>query len=92
MNYYSMNLRELAELLKKRKLGNVQIRNELGKIYGVAHVPPQQEAARQEAITQLEEYDKNKLGFTKIFKFALVGIGALASIAGIISLVLQILG
>ena len=91
MNYHSMNLRELTDLLKKRKLGSSQIRNELGKIYGVTHMPPQQESARQEAIRQLQEYDKNKLGFVKILKAVLLGVGALASIAGIVSLALQVL-
>lgn len=89
MNYYSMNLPELAKLLKERKLGDPMIYNELNKIYGVINTPPRQESARQEAIKRLTDYDKNKVGFRKIFYVSLAILGGLAAIATIIGLIIK---
>lgn len=89
MNYHSMNLRELRQLLVERKLGDSAINNELGKIYGVTHMPPQQEAARQDAIRRLQEYDKNKSS-SKIIKFIIGSVSFVAAVCTIVALILAV--
>lgn len=74
-----MTLPELSSLLRKRGLNSPAINNELGKVYGVTRMPPQQAQARLEAIELLENYDKRKFSLSKL-------LGILASIATIIGL------
>lgn len=80
MNYRNMLLPELAALLQKRKLGNVSLRNELNKMYGVPGMPPAQAAAREEAIKLLEKDDEGKWTLGRLLKLA----GVLATIGGFV--------
>lgn len=90
MDYRSMNLTELSQLLRSRNVGSVHVRNELGKVYGVDYLPASQAKARDEAITLLEKYDSKKLSPSEIVRNVVVMIGVLASIATIITLILML--
>ena len=59
VSYRNMNLKQIFDLLQERNLGTAGLRNEVGKIYGVSMLPPQQVAAREEAIKLLEEFDSH---------------------------------
>lgn len=87
MSYTNKTLPELAKLLKKRKLGNAHLYNELNKVYGVIHLPARQDMARKEAIKLLKEDDNHR--FSLIKKLATTVVAAVsfaASIATIYSI------
>jgi|GEM_PF-3382731 len=89
MNYRTLNLQQLAKLLNDRKLGNALTRSELGRLYGVPGLPPQQEAARQEAIAILESADRNS-PIRKVGKMTGWIVALLVGISGIIEFFINI--
>lgn len=85
-NYYSMTLPNLLNELKLRNIGDADINRELSKFYGVVGLPPQQAAARTEAIRRLKEHDERKKPFRKFLVIIAAVVGFIASVATIVSL------